>query len=438
MASTVSSRPIPALYTVYILRSTMRHASLYIGSTPDPPRRLKQHNGAIKGGAARTARESLRPWEIVSLVSGFPGPVAALKFEWALTNPHLSLHIPSESRLSVAHQKKRNGHPRRPPASMQSILANLHLLLRVPSFARWPLRLHIFVPEVYAAWNKWASEAAASAANTIEVVTDFRPSTSASMDGVSGADAPGPGPAWGVHALPLDYGPMRDYVDKVQDIFTFEREGDCTVCRTALLPGKGLYAVCPNTGCEAAGHLRCWSDHLLESEAASKHGCDHTPESLCDAPLVPRRGHCPTCGGPVVWADMMKELTLRLRAPSEVDKLVKAKRRQEKATAKLAAEAQKAADLAARAASPPGLDADVPSPTKTTKSAVKATRTRKRATEVTAKAAKITKTARVTKATSSALTKAEKPAKTAARSMAAGQASAVLLDQPDVPEIIIL
>ncbi len=80
-AAAVQCKPIPALYTVYILRSTVRHASLYIGSTPNPPRRLSQHNGLVRGGAARTSRHSLRPWEMVTLVSGFPSMTAALKFE---------------------------------------------------------------------------------------------------------------------------------------------------------------------------------------------------------------------------------------------------------------------------------------------------------------------------------------------------------------------
>lgn len=75
------AKPLPALYAVYVLRSTVRHASIYIGSTPNPPRRLKQHNGETKGGAVRTSRDSLRPWEMIVVVTGFPSSVAALKFE---------------------------------------------------------------------------------------------------------------------------------------------------------------------------------------------------------------------------------------------------------------------------------------------------------------------------------------------------------------------
>ncbi|KAK3359614.1 giy-yig catalytic domain-containing protein [Lasiosphaeria hispida] len=349
----IQTKPIPALYTVYILRSTVRHASLYIGSTPNPPRRLSQHNGQVKGGAARTSRGSLRPWEMVGLVSGFPSMVAALKFEWALTNPHMSLHIPSSSRLTVSNGSKANGRPRRPSKSLISILSNLHLLLRVPSFARWPLNLHFFAPEVYAAWQKWCATANEPLRANLSVVTDFERTTPSvkeaavkrkSDKGVSSnitsdSEEEGEGQEekpepWGIHALSLNYMPIKEYVVKGQGVFDFEREGDCIVCRRRIDSGEGLHALCTNDSCEGVGHLSCWSQHFLPA-----HEVTH------DSNVIPIEGRCPKCEGHIQWVDMMKELTLRIRGKKDVEKLLKAKRRRVvkakavKATEKITAKA---------------------------------------------------------------------------------------------------
>ncbi|KAI1823002.1 hypothetical protein F4861DRAFT_352594 [Xylaria intraflava] len=302
----VLATPIPPLYTVYVLRSTVRQTALYIGSTPNPPRRLKQHNGVVQGGAKRTARSTRRPWEMVGLVSGFPNMVGALQFEWALNNPHVSLHIPKASRITFATKKKRRGGPRRPPHSIISIISNMHLLLRVPSFARWPLKLHFFAPEVHKVWTGHCDAVDTPLRDSIPVYTDFRPSPTA----IAAAEAPRP---WGIHALPLDYAPIKSYVEKTQSLYSFEREGDCVVCGESLAHGEGIYATCSNTGCEATGHVSCWSRHFLGRNARED--------------VIPVSGRCPSCGGEMMWGDMMMETSLRLRGQNEVDKLLKARRR---------------------------------------------------------------------------------------------------------------
>ncbi|KAK3403245.1 hypothetical protein B0T20DRAFT_400430 [Sordaria brevicollis] len=344
-------KPIPALYTVYILRSQPRHASLYIGSTPNPPRRLSQHNGLSKGGAYRTSKKSLRPWEMVTLVSGFPSMIAALKFEWALNNPHKSLHIPADKRAEAIKGlgRRKTGHLKRPRKSLNGVMEALRMLLGVKSFGRMGLRVHFFEEEVWRVWERQGGKMTGRTSKLgVEVVTDFRGASSMSKTMTAAQQA---GPAepnsevdddearekddgdgegedaqekykkkYGIYALPLDYTPIKEYVGKGQEIFEFERQGKCVVCREAMVTGRGLYAVCSNTGCEAVGHLDCWSRCFLKQEV-KRAGTAQGDE------ILPVKGECPTCHGEVVWGDMMKELTLRTRGQAEVDKLLKKKRR---------------------------------------------------------------------------------------------------------------
>ena len=63
---------------VYWIRAGQRH---YIGATVNPSRRLRQHNGELTGGAART--HGCGVWTIEKLVTGFRTWKEALQFEWA-------------------------------------------------------------------------------------------------------------------------------------------------------------------------------------------------------------------------------------------------------------------------------------------------------------------------------------------------------------------
>lgn len=114
--------------------------------------------------------------------------------------------------------------------------------------------------------------------------------------------------------MPLDYWPMKEYIEKAHNVVSFERQGKCIHCHEEMEPDQGLYAMCPNDGCEAMGHLDCWSKRALAS--------DGDPTAI-----LPNSCECPSCGGNIRWGDMIKELSLRTRGAGEVEKLLKKKKR---------------------------------------------------------------------------------------------------------------
>ena len=67
---------------VYLLQCDSR--ATYIGATIDLEKRLRQHNGEIKGGARATSIKVNKgeKWDRVCYVEGFPDWQAALQFEW--------------------------------------------------------------------------------------------------------------------------------------------------------------------------------------------------------------------------------------------------------------------------------------------------------------------------------------------------------------------
>jgi predicted GIY-YIG superfamily endonuclease len=55
----------------------------YVGVSPDPLRRLRQHNGEISGGAKYTISKG-QGWKHLCLVRGFKDKIQAMQFEWAV------------------------------------------------------------------------------------------------------------------------------------------------------------------------------------------------------------------------------------------------------------------------------------------------------------------------------------------------------------------
>ena len=55
----------------------------YAGVSPDPVRRLRQHNGEIVGGAKYTTGKG-SGWEHICLVRGCQDKIHSMQFEWAV------------------------------------------------------------------------------------------------------------------------------------------------------------------------------------------------------------------------------------------------------------------------------------------------------------------------------------------------------------------
>lgn len=70
----------PQFYHCYLISSEKKKRT-YIGITNNLPRRLKQHNGKIKGGAKST-RSGKGSWVYHTIVGEFANKSDASKFEW--------------------------------------------------------------------------------------------------------------------------------------------------------------------------------------------------------------------------------------------------------------------------------------------------------------------------------------------------------------------
>ncbi|OJD33031.1 giy-yig catalytic domain-containing protein [Diplodia corticola] len=313
----VMDKPIPAFYCCYLLRSTVKPASLYVGSTPNPLRRLRQHNGLSTGGATRTDREQLRPWEMACIVTGFPSKIAALQFEWAWQNTHITRHIPAEDRITAPSKKgrKKVRHPSRLP--LKDRISNLHLLLRVKSFYRWPLHVTFFAEDVYCAWKDWTKSTPFKLRSTIGVQLEKadapevcqRPDAEKTVDTSKAI-----GNGKGIEGIDVSYESLKAYLEKSRVLLEEGRELACVVCEKQMQAEKCVTLVCPHDDCQAISHMTCLSEAFLRQEG--------NPDAI-----MPLQGTCPSCGRLTQWPTLMKELSLRIRGEKEIASLCRKRKR---------------------------------------------------------------------------------------------------------------
>ena len=315
-------KPIPAYYVCYLLRSTVRHSSVYVGSTPNPLRRLGQHNGKAQGGAVRTSRLSLRPWEMACVVANFPSNIAALQFEWAWQNPHLTRFIAPDDRISFATTRSKTSktggmrrRPGRPRTSLTEKLSNLHLLLRAAYFSKWPLEIKFFCEDVFRVWQTWCDRVDGRLPSHIKVQLDLKEGQMS--DASPSAQPPtkrrkaDPIRRGGVEGIDPTYASLQDVLEKGQFVFDQDEQLNCDVCHRPLELNHDLITICPHETCRSTSHVPCLAKKFL-------------PGRLED--LLPIKGRCPSCHEEFDWVVLMKELSLRVRGDKEVQKVLKKKR----------------------------------------------------------------------------------------------------------------
>ncbi|KAJ5542132.1 hypothetical protein N7461_008135 [Penicillium sp. DV-2018c] len=317
MEGTDNPKPIPAYYCCYLLRSTVRHASLYIGSTPNPIRRLSQHNGVAKGGAKRTARDKLRPWEMSLVVEGFMTRVGALQFEWAWQHPERSRHLDSDDELGSQTGPKPSANAKtgklkpKPKArirrSLKAHLEDLHSLLRSTYFSSWPLRLRFFRADVYGVWRLWSDRVPGRLPDNIKIILDGDNVAKAPAKQDDGLTVVG-----SINNLSVDYTRIEDYLEKSMFMLEDLEDLQCGVCKQSISPETEQIVVCPLSDCRGTSHLLCLSTNFLDAV--------NEPDLL-----VPAQGTCPSCENIVQWPAMMRELSLRNRAEKEARAILKRK-----------------------------------------------------------------------------------------------------------------
>ena len=72
----------------------------YVGVSNDVEKRLRAHNGEIKGGAKYTTGKG-PGWKHICLIHGFPTKIESMQFEWALK------HIPPRKAGGIVNRIKK-------------------------------------------------------------------------------------------------------------------------------------------------------------------------------------------------------------------------------------------------------------------------------------------------------------------------------------------
>ncbi|KAJ3526718.1 hypothetical protein NMY22_g10059 [Coprinellus aureogranulatus] len=352
--SSLYAHCFPAFYACYLLKSikTPDSQTIYIGSTPSPPRRIRQHNGELTQGARKTERK--RPWVMQMIVHGFPSRLAALQFEWAWQHPHKSRHLRDDNDKPLFSRGARMS----PIPVFVLLLGSPHLQYLVPMarvvqamirshpFNLWPLHVKLFTEEARDVWYALLDRRA----KTVFKKTPRRGKCSESPVQPPYESHFPPGFTWSVELEGVDgrsghrsggsgrNGPLCVKDEHFSSLIWAKNTAilafnnvSCAVCGEVVAYGQEdplQTTLCPHDGCLSVSHFDCLAKHFLTpgqapalpfSEATSSITSTQQHTFTQQSTLLPRGGHCPSCLKYTLWGDIIRG-AYRRKADPDLEK----------------------------------------------------------------------------------------------------------------------